>query len=117
MGGSASSLSSTFSQSLDPQPVSARYFQLAQTFEVTFNRNLTPGVLAHLNWTMKPNGFNRIANTATAAANLVTGTTAVHIAGPAIDTIKYAAAPADVTALREGTPAVAFTDFPMTILP
>ena len=117
MGGSANSLSSIFSQSLDPQPVAATYSVLAQSFTVTFNRNLTPGILNGLNWTMRPGGFLRVGNVVSALANVVSGTTNPHILGPALDTIQYAPPPSDVLAARDSTPAAAFTDYPLTILP
>lgn len=118
-GGSANSLSSTFSASLDgvPLPVSAEYTLSTQSFTCVFDQQLTPGVLAQTNWTMKQAANNRIGAIVSAAGNTVSGTTGAHLAGPLPNTIEYAMAPADVTSLLTGTPAAAFTNFPMDVVP
>lgn len=66
---------------------------------------------------MKQAANNRVGVVASAAADTVSGTTGAHLAGPIPNTIEYLPPPFDVTSLLTGTPAAAFTDFPMNIVP
>lgn len=95
----------------------ATYYTASQTFEVLFNRYLQPAALDRDNWILqlpveKRTGQNPVAS----MLRTVTGATRPGPPVPGAPTITYDPPPTDVLAV-DGTPAPAFTNFPLTIAP
>lgn len=117
MGGSRSSPRSTFWLQRSPRPLSARYYVGTDTFDVTFDRLLTPAVLSETIWDMTPAGRIRQGLIVTADRYMVTGTTRAGLVGPPLDTLSWDPPPFDVTDLQYGVPAEPIVNFPLTVLP
>lgn len=99
---------------LPPIPIAATFVVATTAWTCTFDQPLQPGVLDAANWTLRENSNARTASTATAASNVVSGLMGLGAADPGADVINFAPPPADVLSLT-GLPAVAFTDFPLTV--
>lgn len=100
-------------------PVSGTFALGAGCLVLDFDRPLQATPLDLANWALTANLQDWTALTMQAGApgaHQVTGTYAPALASPAADRVSYSPPPHDVVSLA-GTPAIAFVNFPLTLLP
>lgn len=121
MRGSASSLRSTFSPSLDPPvPIAAEFIVLFTQVIVDFSHPLLPDLGGEpASWFIRWMGVERRATTVIIGGgpldNQVTISTAVVGANPGDDVVSFGPPPFDVISdTTKQIPAPAFTDFPLS---
>lgn len=100
-----------------PVPIAATFNLTTLLLDVTFDRLLTAGPSAGVNWTADAAFFKY--GTIFPANALGTHVTATLVKGPNTpdpDTVTYAAAPPDLLS-KFGIPAPPFVDYPLVVVP
>lgn len=99
-----------------PVPIAATYDVLLDKLIVTFDRTLVPQAVTAGTITFRVSGNLRRAINIAAAGTTVADDSVFVVASPGADVVNYAPPPFDILDLITGAPAVAFADFPLTLL-
>lgn len=94
-----------------PIPIAASFVDPVLT--VQFDRQLQPGLLDEGNWVFRWANDLYFVLDATAVADTVVCNSVPDVLDPGPDVVSYSPPPFDVISLL-GTPAAAFSDFPIT---
>lgn len=117
MGGSASSLKSTFLPSRDaPVPLSAVWNIFLTSALVTFNHDLVVGLFDTGNWFVRMTNLERIVGTVQIFPGAQTEVLLSTFIGPADmgpDVVTYTPPPSDIVSDFGFVPADPFADFPL----
>lgn len=115
-GGSASSLKSTFSPSLDPPvPIAAIWDGFLNEATITWSHNLQPVPVGDITpWVVNFNNFRRPVNGVIIAGNTVVLSTGAPILDLSPDAVRYSPPPFEVVSdTVKPTPAEGFISFPL----
>lgn len=118
MAGSASSLSSTFLQPRSaPRPLAAQWEAATATLTVEFDKLLVTQATRRRQWTVYDGTFRHWVIADAGTVFMRTVTVVIPAAAPDLTAahLEYTANDADVVG-RNGLPAAAFVDFPITIV-
>jgi hypothetical protein len=96
-----------------PVPIAAHYEEVTDTFDITFDKVLQPGVINHLSFIFSIGDVRNAGTYAIASGAHVTGTAVYYDSSPVDTCFSWQGIPADIISMA-GEPADPISNYPLT---